>query len=219
MTGSGEVLVHLAAALLVASALTAQMRRLRILALVAGLLALGGFALAGSTAGMAWSAAFATACAVQLYLMRVRARRGMVLDEEREMFAHVIRVEEPAQQRHLRDVLQWKDVAPGELLMKQGQANPPLIYVARGCAVIERDGAAIGECGPEDFLGEMSLISGETASATVRAREGMRVASFDRDGLMQLSRAVPELGKAIDGALNRSLAAKLVRMNEAAAGR
>lgn len=217
MTGLGEALVHLAAALAVASLLTARMRRLRILALGAGVVALAGFAFMESAAGMFWFAAFASVAAAQLYLMRARASRGMLLDEERELFAHVIRIEEPSQQRHLRDVLRWKDVADGEFLMKQGQKDPPLIYVAHGHAAIERDGRAIGECGPEDFLGEMSLISGETASATVRAREAMRVAYFDRDALMQLARAVPELGKAIDGALNRSLSAKLLRMNAAAA--
>jgi CRP-like cAMP-binding protein len=192
---------------------------MRLLALGAGVLALAGFAVAGSGIGMAWSAIFAAASAVQLALMSARAKGGLAHDEEREMFAQIIRVEEPAQQRRLRDVLRWADVSAGESLMQQGQADPPLIYVARGHAEIERDGQGIGECGPEDFLGEMSLVSGETASATVRAREDMRVAYFDRDSLIQLTRSVPEIARAVDAALNRSLAAKLVRMNRAAAER
>jgi CRP-like cAMP-binding protein len=219
MSEFGDVLLHFAAAALVLSVLAGQMRRMRLLALGAGVLALAGFAVAGSAIGMAWSAIFAAASAVQLALMRARAKGGLAHDEEREMFAQIIRIEEPAQQRRLRDVLRWVDVSAGESLMQQGQADPHLIYVARGHAEIERDGQGIGECGPEDFLGEMSLVSGETASATVRAREDMRVAYFDRDSLIQLTRSVPEIARAVDAALNRSLAAKLVRMNRAAAER
>ena len=81
------------------------------------------------------------------------------------------------------------------------------------------DGKAVGACGPGDFLGEMSLISGQTATATVTASEAMRVARFDREALAQLARAAPEVGRALDSALNRSLAAKVLRMNEVAAAR
>ena len=44
------------------------------------------------------------------------------------------------------------------------------------------------------------------------------IAHFDRDALAALARGVPEIGKALDGALNRSLAAKVIRMNQAARG-
>lgn len=48
-----------------------------------------------------------------------------------------------------------------------------------------------------DFLGEMALISGQTATATVRAAEPMRVFRFDRDALAQLARTAPEVGRAL----------------------
>ena len=219
MTDVGVVLLNLAGVALVAALLPSNLRRLRWIALGAGILAFIGFSLTGSDTGMTWSAVFVLVGAVQLLLIRSRSRRGLVLDEEREMFAHVIRITDPDKQRHLRDVLRWCDVEPGSLIIEQGQPSPPLIYIARGKAAIERDGAEIGECGPEDFLGEMSLISGETASASVRASEPMRVAYFDRDSLLNLTREVPELGKAIDSALNRSLSDKIVRMNQAASSR
>ena len=130
-----------------------------------------------------------------------------------------MRVNEPGQQRHLRDLIEWRDIAAGDALVTQGQARPPLIYVARGRADILVDEKRVGQCTNGDFLGEMALISGQTATATVRAAEPMRMARFDRDALAQLARTAPEVGRALDSALNRSLAAKVVRMNEVAKAR
>lgn len=127
-----------------------------------------------------------------------------------------MRIEEPAQQRRLRGLIDWRDIASGTVLMSEGECEPPLLYVGRGEAVIEHGGRRVGTCGKGDFLGEMSVLSGDRASATVIATEPMRVARIDRDALSQLARDVPEIGRAFDAALNRSLAAKVLRMNRAA---
>lgn len=217
---SGQVFAHLAALLLVIAALQRRPRIMRLLITLAGLAALLHFALSG--AGIAWglwAALFTAVNGVHFAALAMRARSGKLLEEERELFDEVMKIGEPGQQRHLRDLIDWRDFAPGEALLRQGQANPPLIYVARGQAEIAVDGRNVGRCAPGDFLGEMSLISGQTATATVSAAEPMRVARFDREALAQLARAAPEVGRALDSALNRSLAAKVLRMNAVASGR
>ncbi len=217
---SGQYLAHLSALLLVAAAVQRRPRVIRLLTSLAGAAALAHFALAG--AGLAWifwSGLFTAINAVHFAALAMRARSGKLLEEERALFDEVMKISEPGQQRHLRDLIDWRDVAPGQALVAQGQAAPPLIYVARGTAEIAVDGKRVGACAPGDFLGEMSLISGQTATATVTAVETMRVARFDREALAQLARAAPEVGRALDSALNRSLAAKVMRMNEVAAAR
>ena len=62
----------------------------------------------------------------------------------------------------------------------------------------------------------MSLVSGERATASVTVTNPMRIAVFDRDALTQLARSVPEIPHALDRAINRGLAAKVLRMNKAA---
>ena len=217
---SGQVFAHLAALLLVAASLITRPRLMRLLAASAGIMAVVHFALAG--AGIAWwfwAILFASINAVRFAGLAMRARSGKLLEEERELFDEVMKIGEPGQQRHLKDLIDWRDIAAGDALVAQGQTNPPLIYVARGRARIEVDGKQVGECAPGDFLGEMSLISGQIATATVSAAEPMRVARFDREGLAQLARAAPDVGRALDSALNRSLAAKVLRMNAVAAAR
>ena len=205
----------LAGLVLMASMIPHQVRHIRLISLVAGLLGVIYFALAeGLGAGLAFTAAYVLVNIGRLAELRRRARGGMMTSEERELFDHVMQIEEPAQQSRLRDLMIWEDVSVGFQLIKQGEIDPPLIYIASGRAEIERDLAIVSECGASEFLGEMSLVSGDRASATVTVTQDMRMARLDRDALGQLARSLPEVGKALDRAFNRSLAVKVLRMNE-----
>lgn len=219
MQGSGESLLILAGVLAVVGIASGTWRNMRLAFLGAGLAALVHFAaVRWNLIGLLFALLFVFIGAVRLASLLRHGRAGSVLEHERELFAQVMRVEDPEEQRRLRDVFLWQYVGVGEVLMQQGDKVPPLIYVAQGSAEISHDGRLIGTCGAGDFLGEMSVISGEQASATVTASEPMRIARFDRAALGEMVRHVPELGRAIDCALNRSLAGKLLRMNQKTGG-
>lgn len=59
----------------------------------------------------------------------------------------------------------------------------------------------------------MSLVSGDKATATAVVANSMRIVVIDRDALSLLVRQSPVIGNAFDSALNRGLAAKVLRMN------
>ena len=217
MDNFGLILGVLAGMALVWAVVPHQVRSIRLIALLAGVLAIGHFALVdGLGAGLALAIVFTLVNAARLLELNKRARSGVMTAEERELFDHVMKIEEPRQQNRLRDLMVWEDVAVGTQLIRQGQKDPPLIYIASGRAEIERDLAIVSECGAGEFLGEMSHVSGETASATVTVTQDMRLARLDRDALGQLAMSLPEIGKAVDRAFNRSLAVKVLRMNESA---
>lgn len=212
--GLGSLWLQLAAALLIAAILVRGQRNLQIFAVLSGLAALTHFLVTDQAGtGLGWVILFLAVAAIRLVMSILRARSGITRREERDLLEKVLQVEEPSQQRRLLDLMTWRDMGAGDVLMRQSQSEPPLIYVATGSAHVEHDGQMVGKCGPGDFLGEMSLITGEKASATVTAAEPMRVASFDRDALHRLSSGLPELARAFDHALNRGLAAKIQRMN------
>lgn len=149
-----------------------------------------------------------------------RSARGRAADqtpaikeEERDLFERVLRVADLPKQARLRDASRWSSVEPGAVLMREDQQSPPLIYIAKGAVSIERGGAQIGTCKAGEFVGEMSLISGDRASATVVVAEPARIAMFDRDELVLLSDKDHALARLLDGAFNRGLAAKVKRMN------
>ena len=214
-----DLFLHLTCGLLVAAMLMNSMRALRLFALAAGICAVAYFAAAGSGGPvLLWAGLFLLFNAVQLSLMHLRRRRlaGMP-PEERALLDDILRVEEPAHQRRLIGLLAWRDAERGEVLILQDQRDPPLIYVASGTADILHEGKLVGVCGEGDFLGDMSMVSGERASATVIATGPMRIALIDRASLLEMGRAIPEVGAAFDRALNRGLVAKIVRMNQTAA--
>ena len=206
----------LAFALLLVSVLVRTGTLRHILALLAGMVALALTMMGGpNPLGLTLSVLFIAANAFQLARGASAKRKGLLSDEERALIAEVLAIEEPAKQRRLRDVITWRDAETGEILIRQGQIAPPLIYIATGRMDIEHDGLPVGLCGPDDFIGEMSLISGEGASATVKVAMPARIAVFDRDGLQRLVSGMPELAQALDRTLNRGLSAKIQRMNKA----
>ncbi|MCT2559718.1 Crp/Fnr family transcriptional regulator [Tsuneonella sp. YG55] len=217
---TGDLLFHLAAALLVGSAAMRSLRGVRLFAIAAGIAALGwGLVNGGAGALVAWAAVFVAANGAQLALAARRRRIGAMRAEERALLEDILRVEDPARQRRLIGLLTWRDAEPGEVLIRQGQPHPPLIYIASGAAGIELDGRLVGVAGEGDFLGDMSVATGEPASTAVVVTNPMRIAEVDRVALAQMAEVAPEIGAAFDSALNRALAAKIRRMNEAAATR
>jgi CRP-like cAMP-binding protein len=202
--------------ILILAVIPHQVRLMRILLALAGVAGVAYFALQGDLGlGFALALVFLAVNAARLLQLYNRARGGSMTREERELFDHVMRIEDPAKQNRLRDLMQWRDVEAGEILIEQNQIDPPLIYIATGRASIKRDGKLVNECGAGEFVGEMSHISGDGASATVTVVLPIRMAQLDRDALAQLSRSLPEIGRAVDSAFNRSLAVKVMRMNEA----
>lgn len=205
----------LVGALLVLAMVPRQVRAIRMLCFAAGMIA---FAALSKSAEMAIPLALVTAF-VLVNMARIiellrRAGGGAMSREERELFDHVMEIEDPGRQNRLRDLMVWRDVSTGERLISQGERDPPLIYIASGRAAIERDGRSISECGAGEFVGEMSHLTDERTSATVTVTQDMRIARLDRDALAQLVRDLPKIGRALDTAFNRSLAVKVMRMNE-----
>ncbi len=218
MTGFVSALGYLAALLLIVAVAATTLRSIRYAALAGGIVGFVHFALIGRWDMATLAVLFVTVNAIQTAVLRSRARGGAMLEEEIRLFDRLLAIDDPRQQRHLRDLMRWRDVEVGEVLMAQDQPDPPLVYVARGLARVEFGGRSVGTCGPGEFLGEMSLVSGQTASATVVVAERARIATFDRDALAHYARAVPEVDTALTHALNRGLAAKVRRMNAASSG-
>ena len=109
----------------------------------------------------------------------------------------------------------WQTKEPGEVLVEEGEAKPQLVFIARGAASVERGGTIVGVCGPGDFLGEMSFLTGKPASATVRVANETRCCVFDPGVLRVLTDKNPGIRQSLEVSFNRNLVGKLERMNEA----
>ncbi|MEZ5695231.1 MAG: cyclic nucleotide-binding domain-containing protein [Sphingomonadaceae bacterium] len=215
LTNPENAFGHLSYIFLIASMMMTSLRKLRILALCSGLAAMAHFLLrTQDNVSLAWEAIFTLTNATQLAILIYRSRKLDLREKERALVEDTLGFDDALDWRRLLALVDWRDVDVGEVLMEQGTQSPPLIYIASGAAMIEDQGKMVGVCGPGDFVGEMSLVSGNPASATVRATNRLHIAVFDPVKLDQTLSRSQDMRSALMAAFNRGLAAKVLRMNE-----
>lgn len=91
--------------------------------------------------------------------------------------------------------------APGEAIVRMGQEGGSMFVIMRGAVSVQLpDGAGsrtINELGPNDFFGEMSLLTGEPRSANVVANEETHVMQIRKAAIKPLFEANPKLLESI----------------------
>ena len=74
----------------------------------------------------------------------------------------------------------WTTREPGDVLVTEGEVSPHSWSSSRAARrASRRAGKIVGVCGPGDFLGEMSFLTGRPASATVRVANEIRCCVYD----------------------------------------
>ena len=207
---------HINYILVILSVSMSSMRWLRIFAIASGLTGIlyYGFIVSDEISAM-WETIFTTVNVIQLAIILLAGRKRAT-NEDEEFFIQTVM---PALEGNLRSRLlklaRWQTREPGDVLVEEGQERPELVFIAKGAASVERDGTLIGVCGPGDFLGEMSFLTGKPASATVRVANEARCCVFDPGVLKVLLDKNPSIRQTLENSFNRNLVGKLERMNEA----
>lgn len=87
--------------------------------------------------------------------------------------------------------------APGEMIVRKGQEGNSMFVIIRGSVKVqlpESGGSrTINQLGPNDFFGEMSLLTGEPRSANVVAEEETDVMQIRKAAVKPIFEANPEL--------------------------
>jgi CRP-like cAMP-binding protein len=192
-----------------------SMRWLRIFAMASGLTGVVyyGF-LVSDEISATWEFIFTMVNAIQLAIMLLAGRRKS-MDEDEALFVETVM---PTLDGNLRSrmlkLARWETREPGEVLVEEGHASPQLVFIARGAASVDKAGTIVGVCGPGDFLGEMSFLTGKPASATVHVANEVRCCVYDPAELKALAQKHPGIRQALELSFNRNLVGKLERMNE-----
>lgn len=85
----------------------------------------------------------------------------------------------------------------GAYLTRQGQDGGIMFILVEGTADVVADGRTIGQLGPGDVVGELSLIDGQVRSASVVATGPVRVLQLVSDDFRQLVDRSPKFVKAV----------------------
>jgi hypothetical protein len=204
-------------ALLIISMLMTRMLMLRIFAISSGIAGASySFFWLFDPVGTFWEIAFTVVNVVQIAAITYRNRAARFTDEERAFYAQVVPTLQPYQVRRVLRIGLWRDGEAGSQLTRQGEPVPHLIFLKSGQASVFVNAVDIGICAQGDLIGEISIRTGNPATATVVAKECIRYFTLERDTLHKLMKADPEIALAIDACNRLDLENKLLRMNQIA---
>jgi hypothetical protein len=209
---------HLHYMLLVAAMLPARLVQVRIgvsAAAIAGIFAFGVF---GFHPGpLFWSVALLVVNIVQLLqFVRSNAAVRFTPDEE-PMLGALLSGLPRARARHFLDQGLWLTGKQGEALIREGEPVTHLFYLAEGDAVVTSGGRQVGRLGDGDLIGEVTVLSGETASATVTLTRASRMWCAPAQSLRLYLDAHHDVRHAVEQSFNAALRHKLQLMNRAVA--
>jgi len=78
-------------------------------------------------------------------------------------------------------------------LTSEGSGGYEFIVLVEGAADVVRKGRVVNELGPGDFVGEISLVTGQPRTATVKTRGPSRILVLNASGFRALMREVPSI--------------------------
>jgi CRP-like cAMP-binding protein len=216
LTNPISLVGHINYILVILSVSMSSMRWLRIFGIASGVVGVlyYGF-LVSDEISATWEFIFALVNSVQLAIVLLAGRRRRMDEDEKLLVETVMPMLDGNLRARMLKLASWQTRAVGEVLVEEDQATPQLVFIARGAASVEKAGTIVGVCGPGDFLGEMSFLTGKPASATVRVANEVRCCVYDPVALKALAKKNPAIRQALEFSFNRNLVGKLERMNEA----
>lgn len=209
---------HLSLALLVAGVLASRTTLMRVLVAVA---AAAGLARAliwtGDAATAAWMGVLLAACLFLIGRNLYETRDVRLSAEERALLDSLVAGLSKSRARHLMDQGLWLTGKEGDVLTREGEPVEQLYYLAEGEALVTSGGRRVGMCRAGDLVGELSVLSGDKASATVVLTGPARFWCAPADDLRPYVEANEDIRRAIEHGFANALKAKLRASNRAIA--
>ena len=207
-------MLHLSSALLVAAVLAPRMAVLRILvALAAAAGLVRALAWSEDMVAAGWSAALLAAALFLIVRGHLENRQARFSDDEKGMLDKVVVGLSQSRARHLIDQGVWLTGKEGDVLTREGEPVSHLYYLAEGEARVMSMGKQVGTCRAGDLVGEVTVLSGDTASATVILAGPARFWCAPAEDLRPYVEAHEDIKRAVEHGFATALKAKLRASN------
>ncbi|WP_421701608.1 Crp/Fnr family transcriptional regulator [Aliiroseovarius sp.] len=212
-----DLVGHLSFLMLVLAMTMRSMWKLRVMVAASAILAITyDFFWLADPANLLWQGVLLITVLVMLAL-RWRAGRDVgFTEEERALLDTALHGLKPQDARRLLSEGIWASGKPGAALTEQGKPVLFLTWLAEGEADVICDAQELGHVHAGSFVGEMSLLEGTAASATVTLTTPARYWMIPAIKLRDLKRDEPEIWASVEAALSRDLGRKLREMNAGA---
>ncbi len=98
------------------------------------------------------------------------------------------------------------DVPAGKVLGREGEIAYEFFVIEDGTASVEVDGRHVADLGPNEWFGEIGLLSAERRTATVTAKTPMRLVVIFGPSFRSLTRRLPDVAETIQAEIEERLA-------------
>jgi hypothetical protein len=190
---------NLAYVLLIISMIMTRMLWLRLFAIGSGLVgAAYTFYWVNDLVGTFWEAVFTLVNIVQVTLITYRNMLARFTPDERAFYDWVVPSLEPHQVRRLMRIGGWREAEAGFELTRQDILVSHLYFIRSGEVNVLVNGTPIGKVRAGSLIGEISIATGEPATATVIASGPIHYLALERHALHKLMKKDPDIEHAID---------------------
>jgi hypothetical protein len=207
------LIVELGYALLIAAVLMPRPHQIRLLVGAAALAGIGHAIWVRDRVSLVWAMLLLAACLAMLGRRLWENRNVRFSAEEQAMLDRLFTELPRSRARHLIDQGLWLSGKAGDVLTREGETVDHLYYLAEGEARVLSMGSQVGLCRPGDLIGELTVLSGETASATVILNGAARFWCAPADDLRPYVEAHDDIRRAIEHGFATVLKAKLRASN------
>ncbi len=205
---------HLAYTLILCSFLVRDIFWLRTLSVTASLSFIAFSMSRGIFLQVYWNIAFITINASHIVWIIYENRGVKFTEDEQELFETVFRNFSPVEFLKLLRQGTWLHASAGDTLAVQGENLGRIMLVFHGLADVSIDEGKVAEVKDGEFIGEMSFLTEEEASATVTATEPTRYLAWNKQQLRKFLNRNPSLRFAMQGVLGVDVSKKLKEMDE-----
>jgi hypothetical protein len=216
-----NLILELSYVLLIAAVLMPKPHLMRQLVAAAAIAGLGHAIWVRDRVSLVWMALLLAACLAMLGRRLWENRSVRFSTEEQAMLDRLFTELPRSRARHLIDQGLWLNGKAGDVLTREGEKVDHLYYLAEGEARVVSTGSQVGTCRPGDLIGELTVLSGEKASATVILNTPSRFWCAPAEDLRPYVEAHDDIRRAIEHGFATVLKAKLRASNRtiAEAGR
>lgn len=207
------LLLHFGFALLAVAVLVKRPILARSLIGGAALAWLARALLLGDPVGAVWGAVIASLALVVIGRRVWRDSAVRFTPDEQHMMESLFDGLPRGRARHLVDQGVWISGKAGDTLTREGEPVEHLYYLAEGEARVLSRGVEVGQCRAGDLIGELTVLSGETATATVILSRPSRFWCAPAEDLRPYVEAHEDIRRAIEHGFATVLKAKLRASN------
>ena len=213
MLAPKTLILELGYALLIAAVLMPKPQQIRLLVGAAALAGLGHAVWVRDRVSLVWMGVLLAVCLGMLGRRVWENRSVRFTSEEQAMLDRLFTELPRSRARHLIDQGMWLSGKAGDVLTREGEPVDHLYYLAEGEARVISMGSQVGTCRSGDLIGELTVLSGETASATVILNTPARFWCAPADDLRPYVEAHDDIRRAIEHGFATVLKAKLRASN------